>query len=90
MDKPNCYECQHRRKLVGDAHSSCDHPANGGMGSDQFKNLANMFKLQGSSAKLLGITAVQHGVDNGWFYWPANYDPTWLITCNGFTPKGGV
>jgi hypothetical protein len=27
MDKrPNCYECKHRRRVPGDAHSSCANP----------------------------------------------------------------
>ena len=29
----------------------------------------------------------QHGINNGWFYWPFNFDPTWLISCDGFKEK---
>lgn len=28
-----------------------------------------------------------HGVKNGWFIYPYNFDPIWLIECNGYTPK---
>lgn len=28
-----------------------------------------------------------HGVRNGWFCWPFNFDPTWLISCTGFKKK---
>jgi len=28
-----------------------------------------------------------HGVKNGWFMWPLNFDPTWLISCDGFSDK---
>lgn len=28
-----------------------------------------------------------HGIKNGWFYWPYNFDPVWLISCNSFSPK---
>jgi hypothetical protein len=27
----------------------------------------------------------QHGIDNGWFRWPLNFDPRWLISCSGFS-----
>ena len=35
----------------------------------------------------LGITADRHGFLSGWFFWPANFDPVWLLSCKGFTPK---
>lgn len=25
-----------------------------------------------------------HGVRGGWFFWPLNFDPTWLESCDGF------
>ena len=28
-----------------------------------------------------------HGVMNGWFWWPINFDPTWLQNCTGFEKK---
>jgi hypothetical protein len=28
-----------------------------------------------------------HGIKNGWFYWPFNYDPVWLESCNFFEEK---
>lgn len=33
------------------------------------------------------VTANPHGVRNGWFFWPYNYDPVWLISCNSFKNK---
>ena len=30
------------------------------------------------------VTATPHGIQQGWFYWPVNFDPTWLLTCDGF------
>ena len=65
---PDCYECKHRRGLVGDAHSRCSI---------------------GKSAKELGIKGHAVGINGGWFCWPMNYDPTWLLACNGFESKGG-
>ena len=28
-----------------------------------------------------------HGIKHGWFMWPLNFDPTWLISCDGFSDK---
>jgi hypothetical protein len=38
-------------------------------------------------AAKLDIRAEKHGVMSGWFMWPVNFDPIWLRSCNGFTPK---
>ena len=27
------------------------------------------------------------GIKRGWFTWPWNFDPVWLIECNGFKLK---
>lgn len=29
----------------------------------------------------------ESGVKRGWFAWPWNYDPVWLVSCNGFQEK---
>ena len=29
----------------------------------------------------------EYGRKNGWFMWPWNFDPTWLISCDGFKAK---
>lgn len=29
----------------------------------------------------------KHGVRMGWFLWPLIFDPTWLISCDGFQAK---
>lgn len=34
------------------------------------------------------VTGKQHGIDQGWFTWPINYDPVWLLSCDGFKPSG--
>lgn len=30
------------------------------------------------------VTGMSHGIKNGWFFWPINFDPVWLVSCNGF------
>jgi hypothetical protein len=27
------------------------------------------------------------GKKKGWFFWPFNFDPVWLVSCDGFEPK---
>lgn len=81
--KPNCYKCKHRRGLVWDAHSQCFHPRI----SDVDRYLAPLAQLQGLRAgvhKRLNISGDAHGIRNGWFMWPMNFDPAWLRTCDGF------
>ena len=39
-------------------------------------------------ANISAIVAGNHyGIANNWFNWPENFDPTWLLECNGFVPK---
>ena len=92
MNKPNCYECKHRRNLVGDCHSSCAHPDSGYGNNPLDSLLALMGKRVHNLNPLgekLGIAGNLHGIKHGWFCWPWNYDPIWLETCNGFEAKGG-
>lgn len=30
------------------------------------------------------VTGRLHGIRNGWFWWPINFDPLWLVSCDGF------
>ena len=27
------------------------------------------------------------GIQGGWFMWPRNFDPTWLLECDGFSTE---
>jgi hypothetical protein len=31
----------------------------------------------------------QVGINGGWFMWPINFDPTWLLECDGFEDSNG-
>ncbi len=33
------------------------------------------------------VKGKEFGVRKGWFYWPYNFDPLWLISCDGFKQK---
>ena len=81
MPKPDCYKCKYRGNVPGDTHSCCRYPGNdtGLFSFFEKSNFINMIKLN--------IKAEKHGVNMGWFFWPVNFDPVWLLNCDGFTPK---
>ena len=84
MSKPDCYTCKHRRSVPGDAHSGCRHPKVH-IDDNPFGALVDM--LQGKAmdaAKELNIKGNLAGIKNGWFMWPANFDPIWLENCDGW------
>ena len=31
------------------------------------------------------VSGNKHGIKNGWFQWPFNFDPVWLERCDGFS-----
>jgi len=77
----DCYKCKYRGNVAGDAHSCCRYPNNdiGMLSFFEKSNLENMEKLN--------IKANSHGIRNGWFMWPVNFDPVWLENCDGFEQK---
>jgi hypothetical protein len=99
MTPRKCYDCTHRRGVPGSAHSSCHHPLTAAIHADSFATLLGLLGsrtgfafVRGaqSAAEELHIEAVPHGVARGWFLWPVNFDPTWLVRCDGFTPRDGA
>jgi len=90
MSKPNCYDCKYRRNVPGDAHSSCVHPKIGEIDSNPFGAVVDMISNPDritNAARELNIVANPHGVRNGWFWWPANFDPVWLENCSGLEKR---
>ncbi|MBC8458076.1 MAG: hypothetical protein H8D67_08795 [Deltaproteobacteria bacterium] len=85
--KFNCYQCKYRGTIPGDAHSRCNHPEVS-QDDNEFGALVEMLqgKNKGAMGKL-GIKGHPQGIRAGWFSWPANFDPTWLLNCDGFEPK---
>lgn len=33
------------------------------------------------------VGANAYGVAQGWCFWPINFDPLWIISCDGFEPR---
>lgn len=93
--KPDCHKCKHRRRSMLGAHSACAHPSSGLNQDDGLGGLMGVAQMMIGAVspdgiRALGITCRAHGLRNGWFSWPADFDPVWLVTCNGFEPKEGV
>lgn len=51
-----------------------------------FGSVGRASPMQVTSAKC-EVVGNPHGVRNGWFMHPMNFDPVWLESCSGFTPK---
>ena len=84
--KKKCRDCIHMRTIPGNAHIRCAHP------SIKTKNegFAGIMGLLGGglpveAPKELNIKANPTGIAGGWFMFPLNFDPTWLLNCDGFT-----
>lgn len=98
--KPNCYKCKYRGEIPGNAHSKCVHPSIseitncaeaeiiGLLGSRGIARLGlNLGAIINNAPNNpLGVRGSDHGVKSGWFNWPVNFDPVWLVSCNGFEP----
>jgi hypothetical protein len=81
MNKPNCYDCKWRREAGSyTCHSKCVHPS-----LDEKGRLLAMVGLFNP----LNIKGDSHGIKNGWFMWPLDFDPIWLDNCNGFEKLEG-
>ena len=95
--KPNCYTCRWRGTLTGSAHSKCQHPEiKGGntetTAQDHLMNIMAIFASVGRvspvcnapAARRLDVRGSEHGIRNGWFNWPWDFDPVWLKSCTGW------
>ena len=90
--KVNCYECQYRGSVPGDAHSCCNHPTNKAVNDNPMLGLMAIFASVGRVPPIeipnrLNVKGDAHGIRHGWFNWPFNFDPVWLLSCDGFTSK---
>lgn len=91
MGKPDCYRCKHRSTLPGSAHSRCRHPTTKAVDNPlselmaMFAGVKRVAPIQADCG--LNVKGDPHGVRNGWFNWPFNFDPVWLLQCDGFETK---
>ena len=86
----DCRKCKHRECVPGSAHSACGHPKAGkdkdalGTLMAAFASVKRTDPVIGQGAIELEIRASAHGIRQGWFNWPWDFDPVWLENCNGF------
>jgi hypothetical protein len=86
-DRPNCYDCRWRDTIPGDVHSRCRHPLVDN-NADLVEVIIGVFSGDYDKAvKKLQIKGHPEGIRKGWFIWPANFNPVFLLTCQGFEPK---
>ena len=74
-----CYSCEYRGSVPGDAHSCCRHPEVGDPTMAFFGGKSLVLLLD-----KLEIQINEHGFNQGWAYWPMNFDPVWIDNCNGY------
>jgi len=93
MKNPNCNKCEYKGSVPGDAHICCKHPF---VKDNAIAELACLMGVALISQlgqhgvvifEPLNIQANEHGVKQGWFVWPVNFDPVWLENCDGFKEK---
>jgi len=91
-----CYKCIYRRDVSGSAHSQCTHPSLRKVTNDPVLQVFSIFASVGRvqpitvTNKELNIKGDPHGIKNGWFNFPFNFDPVWLLNCDGFKEVIGV
>ena len=88
MTKPNCYECKHRCNVAGSEHSSCKHPLLKGRELTTVMRIMAVGKsVSGYGTNYIKVSGEHHGIINGWFSYPMDFDPVWLIECNGYEAR---
>lgn len=89
--KPDCFKCKWRGEVVGSAHSCCKHPKNEEILNNSIAQMLNILagarKVPLPSLSNLKVKGDEWGIKNGWFNFPFNFDPVWLLECNGFKQK---
>lgn len=76
VDRPDCHSCEYRAEAPGTCHIQCKHPA-----------ISIIDVARPNGANPIGVVSHPHGIKNGWCNWPIQFDPTWIIACNGFKAK---
>lgn len=85
---PDCYKCRWRGVLSFSCHSKCQHPKAQQGHDDLSSTLRTILGSKHPSVEnKLGVRGKSHGIKHGWFAWPHNFDPVWLLSCNGFEER---
>ena len=91
--KFDCYTCKHRGSVPGSAHSRCNHPSLKSLEDKPLLAVMATFASVGRvppiavTSKELNIKGDPHGIRKGWFNFPWNFDPVWLLNCDGYEAR---
>jgi hypothetical protein len=80
----SCYKCKYRTKNPGTAHSCCSF----GGPSNIVYAVTGLPEADTPLGKIGLLGADPHGIANGWFTWPIDFDPTWLWWCMFYEETG--
>jgi len=89
--KFDCYSCKHCGEVPGSCHKRCNHPSI--PKADPLTEVMAIFASVRRVPPVIGIVEElnikgdPHGISHGWFNWPFNFDPVWLVNCDGYEPK---
>jgi hypothetical protein len=77
----NCHDCIYKKSIPGNTHISCAGPAT----ILKSETVSYLLAIAPSSIVIENkpiVTIDEHGTKKGWAYWPINFDPIWIISCN--------
>lgn len=84
-----CYKCKYAKPIPGDCHIRCDHYLlhNASNKNIVYLSLSTLSPRDISNikttAKKLKIKIDIYGFSRGLAMWPFNFDPKWILNCNG-------
>lgn len=93
--KFNCWKCKYKGELSGDAHICCRHPENAKILNQPLAQMFGILASVGRTAPFtvtspkLNIQLHPFGVKRGWANYPINFDPTWIMNCDGYEVEEG-
>jgi len=88
FERGSCHECIHCESIIGDVHKKCSHPAVNAKHGNALLVLAALIRgdsmISQEAREELNIKLHERGVKMGWAWWPLNFDPVWVLNCEGF------
>lgn len=74
----SCGNCRFQDNTLSSAHIKCDV-----LGDDLASLMAVVHPptIQVGNAKMRLVQGKQAGMERGWFTWPMEFDPIWLLWC---------
>lgn len=80
MTIQNCSNCRYKELIAGNSHISCGFPL---MSSEEkikisILSMSNINQYKDIVKLNFGFETSDHAIQNGWFSFPANFDPIWI------------